>query len=315
MIRCLILGGTGFLGKNLIRGLLKENHEVVVYAKDFYKLHELNGIFKKIRVVCGDFFHETDFESILEGITCVFFLVSATGPSNKDLKLDFMQNVMPSFALFDCCAKKNIRLFFFSSGGTVYGEPQYLPINESHPTNPICAYGMSKMVIEKILEYYHAMYGLDYRILRISNPYGPGQDPNRRQGVIAVFLAHVLTGKKIEIWGNGETVRDYLFVDDLIEACVKFLSYEGNECVFNIGSGKGISLNEILNAIHTLTQKEIHVIYKEKRLQDVKTNVLDISKIKREMNWHPLTDLHEGINHMVRTWDSKQEQFDLQGDM
>lgn len=313
-MRCLILGGTGFLGKNLIRGLMKEHHEVVVYARNYHKLHELDSCFKTIEVICGDFSRETDFESILDGIECVFFLISATGPSNKDLKLDFKQNVMPSFALLDCCVKKKIRVLFFSSGGTVYGEPQYLPIKESHPTNPICAYGMSKMVVERMLEYYRVMYGLDYRILRISNPYGPGQDPNRRQGVIAVFLAHVLAGKEIEIWGNGETVRDYLFVDDLIEACVMLLSYAGNERIFNIGSGKGVSLNEILHAIHELLQKEIHVTYKEKRMQDVKTNVLDIARIKQEMNWHPHTDLYDGIRRMMGTWDSRREQFDLQGD-
>ena len=299
------------MGKNLIRGLMKEHHEVVIYARNYHKLYELDSYFKTIEVICGDFSRETDFESILDGIECVFFLISATGPSNKDLEMDFKQNVMPTFALLDCCVKKKIRVLFFSSGGTVYGEPQYLPIKEGHPTNPICAYGMSKMVVERMLEYYHVMYGLDYRVLRISNPYGPGQDPNRRQGVIAVFLAHVLAGKEIEIWGNGETVRDYLFVDDLIEACVKLLSYAGNERIFNVGSGKGVSLNEILHAIHELLPKEIHITYKEKRMQDVKTNVLDIARIKQEMNWHPHTDLYDGIRRMMGTWDSRREQFDL----
>ena len=134
-MRCLILGGTGFLGKNLIRGLMKEHHEVVVYARNYHKLHELDSYFKTIEVICGDFSREADFESILDGIECVFFLISATGPSNKDLKLDFKQNVMPSFALLDCCVKKKIRVLFFSSGGTVYGEPQYLPIKPSDESN------------------------------------------------------------------------------------------------------------------------------------------------------------------------------------
>ncbi|WP_040394464.1 NAD-dependent epimerase/dehydratase family protein [Centipeda periodontii] len=308
-MRCLIVGGTGFLGKNLVRGLLKENHEVVVYARDYNKLHEVKCYFEKVEVICGDFSKETDFESALNGVDCVFFLISATGPANKNLELDFAQNVMPSFALFDCCARKGIKLVFFSSGGTVYGEPQYLPIDEMHPTNPICAYGMSKMILERTLEYYRVMYGLDYLVLRISNPYGLGQEPARRQGVIAVFLAHVLTEKEIEIWGNGETVRDYIFVDDLVEVCVKMMSYQGDERIFNIGSGKGVTLNEILTVIRMLTRKEIHVIYKEKRMQDVKSNILDISKIKCEMDWYPATSLYDGIQCMSKAWDSQREQF------
>ena len=167
----------------------------------------------------------------------------------------------------------------------------------------------TKMILERTLEYYRVMYGLDYLVLRISNPYGLGQEPARRQGVIAVFLAHVLTEKEIEIWGNGETVRDYIFVDDLVEVCVKMMSYQGDERIFNIGSGKGVTLNEILTVIRMLTRKEIHVIYKEKRMQDVKSNILDISKIKCEMDWYPATSLYDGIQCMSKAWDSQREQF------
>ena len=219
MKKCLIFGGNGFLGRNLCHELLENKHDVIIYNRASERLQEFGRRFPMVKVVKGELENEKDFIRILKHIDVVFYLISTTTPANRDLTWEFQSNIIPVIPLLHACAELGIRFIFFSSGGTVYGVPEFIPITEEHRTFPISPYGIQKLTLEKCIEYYGYVYDLDYIVLRITNPYGAYQDPTKKQGAIAVFLAQAMMGETIELWGDGSVVRDYLFVKDLMKAC------------------------------------------------------------------------------------------------
>ena len=304
MKRCLILGGAGFLGVNLVYSLLKRGkYHVRVYNRESSHLNRLSRLFPELDVVVGDFVSERRFPSILEDTDIVFHLVSTTMPSNRDIEKEFEENVLPTIRFLNACREKKIRVIFFSSGGTVYGLPQYMPIDEKHRTDPVSGYGIHKLTIEKCIEYYGRTYGLEYRILRISNPYGVFQNPCSTQGVVAVFLGRVLMEKPIEVWGDGNIIRDYVNVSDVVAACIDVMEYAGKANIFNVSSGVGYSLFDVLDMIGKVTGRTPDVRYLPGRIQDVPINILDNSLLYRETGWKPCIDFKEGVREMMMSWD------------
>jgi UDP-glucose 4-epimerase len=187
-------------------------------------------------------------------------------------------------------------VIFASSGGTVYGVPQFTPIREDHPTEPISAYGISRLAIEKYLSLYKYLHNLDYMILRIANPYGRYQVPTKKQGVIAAMMINVLNGAPLEFWGTGAAIRDFIHIDDVVEAMIASIVYDGPNRVFNVGSGVGRSIDEVVTDIERMfPNTKAHRVYREARPADVPINVLDIGLIKREMNWFPKVDWQAGL--------------------
>lgn len=310
MKKCLVLGGAGFLGIHLCKNLCEQGYEVTVYNRSSTRLDSLKKRFPQICILEEDFSIQNNFEEILMNIDIVFHLISTTNPSNINVLYDFESNVLPSIRLLDACARKQIRKFiYFSSGGTVYGVPRHVPIDEGHRTEPISPYGIHKLAVEKCIEYYGRSYDLDFTILRISNPYGEAQDPFANQGVIAVFLAKALLGQPIEIWGNGSVIRDYIFVQDVIDACMRVINYKGNRKIFNIANGKGYSLDELIYIIQKQIKKIVDVKYLEGRVQDVPANILDISLAEKELGWQPHMCLEKGINRMIEAWNFNEKRF------
>ena len=190
------------------------------------------------------------------------------------------------------------RLIYISSGGTVYGVPLYNPITEDHPTEPMCSYGITKLAIEKYTAMYTKLQGIEYRICRPSNVYGEGQRLNIGQGVIGVFLDSALRGKPIEIWGDGTNKRDYLYVADFISALVKLIHHDGDGRVFNISTGKGYSLNDIISAIREDLNIPVEIKYKASRGFDVPVNILDSTHFRVDTGWEPKTNLTDGIRQV-----------------
>jgi UDP-glucose 4-epimerase len=234
----------------------------------------------------------------LTDIDVVFHLINTTLPktSNDDPAFDVQSNVIETLFFLELCTKKAIKkVVFTSSGGTVYGRTDKLPISEDCPTDPECSYGITKLMIEKYLALYNHLYGLDYVIVRPSNPYGARQNPAGVQGAISVFLGKVVKNQPIEVWGDGEVVRDYVFVDDLVEGIYKAALRKTSSRIFNLGSGEGRSLNEIIHIIRKVTDCEIKIDYKEKRSFDVSKIWLDISRAKEQLDWRPGTTLENGI--------------------
>jgi UDP-glucose 4-epimerase len=192
------------------------------------------------------------------------------------------------------------RIVYLSSGGTVYGDPRRLPVSEDHPLDPLCSYGIVKVAVEKYLNMYSVLEGLNATVLRVSNPYGgTARRTNDLQGVVPIFLRKMVAGESIEIWGDGSTVRDYIYIDDLIDAMVCALGLQGSG-VYNIGSGVGHSLNEVLKILSDVTGIEARVRYSAPRGFDVSRIVLDVSRAKEALGWRPSTTLHQGCS---RYWD------------
>ena len=309
MKRILILGGAGFLGKNLCGFLLEKGYDVTVYNRNSHNIDIVKSLFPTAQIHVSEFQNESNWEKILDNIDIVFHLISDSNPANKNVSSEFSHNVIPTISLLEKIKDTNIKIVFFSSGGTVYGIPKSLPIYESHPTDPISPYGIQKLCIEKIIEYYGRTYGVDYRILRISNPYGAYQNPNSNQGVVAVFMAKMLQNQKIQIWGNGSIIRDYLYVSDLLDACKKIIEYEGCRRIFNISSGVGISLNEIVDMIQHRLNCIADVEYISGRVHDVSANILGNSLAENELNWRPKVDIVTGINCMALMWNKRKKNF------
>lgn len=289
----LVLGGYGFIGSHIIDILSKNLINTFVYDKN--SKEDKNNTF----YINGDFSDLLHIEDTIvkNNITHIIHLISTTLPknSNEDIPFDITSNVVQSIKIMDLCVKYEIKKFIFmSSGGTVYGIPQYLPMNEEHPTNPLCSYGITKLSIEKYLQIYHRLHGLNYSIIRAANPYGPRQNHLSGQGIIANFINKIEQQQALEIWGDGEIIRDYFDVRDLANLTFSVLTKDKNG-IFNAGSGTGLSINEIVKLISSTTNKKPKIIYKEKRNFDIPSVILDISLTKEIFNWHPEINIRKGI--------------------
>jgi UDP-glucose 4-epimerase len=294
-----IIGGGGFIGINLCEALVSHGHTVRVFDRPRAKHTVPLDIVKQVEWIEGDFLNTEEVNNALHDCEVIFHLVSTTIPksSNDNPAYDIETNILGSVRMMEAARMAGVRkIIFNSSGGTVYGIPKEIPIPETHQTNPICAYGIGKLAIEKYLALFHYHGGLDYTITRMSNPYGPYQQPDSDQGAITVFLNKALKGEAIEIWGDGSVTRDFIYISDAIDALVTVLDYRGSEHIFNIGSGKGYNLNDIINSISTVLGNSVKCKYLQGRTLDVPSNVLDISRIRNATGWEPKTHLLDGIN-------------------
>ncbi len=282
-MKSLVLGGTGFIGQHLCRSLGTD-------AKCF----------------SGRFEDQEALKEALQGVDVVYHLISTTIPetSNKDVQFDLVSNVIPTLQMLQLAKENKVRrIVYVSSGGAVYG-PCHRPLKEDDSTNPICAYGIHKLAVEKYLHLFYHTWGLDYRILRVSNPYGQGQ--GLTQGAITQFVSRVAKGDPIEIWGDGSVVRDYVHVEDVVKAIVMAAEYDGPYKVFNVGSGRGHSLLELVSIIGKASGKSVEVLFSESRPVDVPVNVLDINRAEKELGWHPTADLEQNIKRLLETHDRTQ---------
>lgn len=310
-MKCLILGGGGFLGSHLSESLLAQGHTIRIFDRPNlfrFKLFQDN---RSAEWIEGDFINREHIANAVIGCDIIYHLVSTTLPrsSNENPTYDIETNVIGTLHLLDAARKNGIRkVIFVSSGGTVYGPPQSLPIRESHPTEPVCSYGIGKLAIEKYLALYKHLHNLDYCVLRLANPFGERQRISAAQGAVVVFLHKALRNETIEIWGDGSVVRDYIYVSDAISALVKAINYDGGDRVINIGGGKGQSLNEIINAIEIMLRTPVKRAYFPSRAFDVPVNVLDISKARELLNWKPQVPFSEGLSrtaHWLKSVDTK----------
>ena len=289
----IIIGGSGFIGRNLIIALKKRGVKPVVADLNPPSDPDLDYIKIDPGVSMEDLLclKETDV---------VYHLAWTTtpGPANQNPIYDVSSNITMSLQILEACVKGNVKkLIFASSGGTVYGIPNSIPIKESHPTNPINSYGLTKLTVEKYLHLFHHLYGLDYIIIRPSNPFGKYQNPNNSQGVVAKLIKNCIKNNTTEIWGDGSIVRDFFYVDDLAEALISVADYSTTSSarIFNVGSGKGTSLNELIKIVETVLDVIPIVKYMPGREIDVPSNVLDIRLIEDNIGWYPKRNLEKSI--------------------
>jgi UDP-glucose 4-epimerase len=253
----------------------------------------------------GEFGDRVALARALEGVDTIFHLLSGSIPesSNRDPAADLSGSVIPTLNLLDCCRSSQVKnIVFVSSGGTVYGPAAPIPTPETAATDPVSAYGVSRLATEKYLRLYNHLYKMDYKVLRVANPYGQFQDPDRRQGVIGALMSRVILGQDVEIWGDGEIVRDFIHINDVIDAIIGVAGYTGSFKLFNVGSGVGRSINQVVgDIIKTAGTPKTKVIYRAGRKADVPTSVLDIELIRRELDWVPRIGWCDGLR-MTADW-------------
>lgn len=291
--RVAVIGAGGFLGTNLVRFLASRVGDLRCYGRRRAFPEVLHGP----SWVTGELADARLAETVA-GCDVVIHLASTSTPAtaDRDVVADAEANVMGSLRLMEHCVAGHVgRLVFLSSGGTIYGNPTVIPTPESAPTDPITAYGVAKLAVEKYLEIFRRRHGLDYRILRVANVYGPYQTAEKGQGVVAAFLARALTNHPLEIWGDGQVVRDYVFISDVAEAIWAAMTHEGAHRVFNIGGGTGASVLQIATAIEELVGRPLQRRFHPARPVDVPISVLDHSLATNELGWMPTVNLEQGL--------------------
>lgn len=292
MKECLIIGGNGFIGRYLIKGLLRRNVKVKVLDLSNDNIKEEDNI----EVFLGDASDEKLLTKSLNGTDVVFFLLSTTNVITS--VSNFEENLRNITYLRNCLnvmIKQNVRkIAFASSGGTIYGEPLYLPMDEDHPTNPVSPYGIIKLAMEKYLLYYKKKHNISPLILRYSNPFGHF-DKDRLVGAVDIFYNKILNNKTIEIYGNpSDILRDYIDIEDLVEITLDLSHVEiPKHHVFNVGSGISISLSDIINYFEKILRKKADIKLKPLKNENVSKVVLNVERLNTELRLMQKTSIEE----------------------
>ncbi len=303
MKRCVVLGANGFIGSHVTRDLLGVGHDVTACdsAREFSMLKDLSS--SHLRKVTFDFLDAAALRPIVRGADWVFHLVSTTLPasSNQNMTFDVHSNVCGTIQLLEACVSEGVsKLVFASSGGTVYGRPQTVPVSEDAHQYPMVSYGITKLMIEKYCRLFTELHGLPTVCLRLANPYGP-RHFGTMQGVIPVFLRRIVAKEPVIIWGDGSVVRDYVYVEDVAKAFRLAAEYSGEHHIFNIGCGVGISLTRLLEEMQHVVGRPFDVHFEPGRSFDVPEIYLDTTRAKQSLRWEPRVSLREGL---AATWRS-----------
>jgi UDP-glucose 4-epimerase len=302
--KCLVIGGNGFIGKNLIADLKKYNYDVVVFDIDTNPMRMFLQNDKGIEYIAGDINNTQYLIDQIANVHFVVWLIHTTVPATSmyNLEFDLQSNILPLIRFVQqILEQKHIRRFvYLSSGGAIYGNPDItMPIDENYNRKkPISSYGLTKLVAENYLNFLFSENQNELVILRPSNVYGRYQNLKKPQGLIGHILKSIILHEPITIFGDGSIVRDYIHVSDLSNAIIKCFDVGSSEfepLVLNIGSGLIESINDILEIVANVTKQELNIIRKPARNFDCQYNVLSIHKAQKILNWSPLIDLTEGI--------------------
>jgi UDP-glucose 4-epimerase len=300
--KCIVFGGGGFIGSNLCEELVANGYDVTVFEKRGFDKKNLRKIESSLTIFEGDFTNIVDVKNAISGMHYVFHFISATIPSvSMDNQIfDIEANLIPSVYLLQALQKSKTfkKIIFLSSGGTVYGTPKQVPIPETHIIEPISSYGIIKASIERYFVLFNKIYKKNSLVFRLSNPYGQHQSAQARQGVVPIFLKKIIDEEVIEIWGDGSVVRDYINVQDAVKLFVKAIQIDTADIIYNVGSGCGITLNNLINIIEQVVGTPAKINYQPSRVFDVQVNILDIEKVKKDFNWSPEIKLREGIQDL-----------------
>ena len=300
-MKILVTGGAGFIGSHVVDLLIKNGHEVVVVddlstgrrsnlnpAATFYQVDirspQLAEIFEEEKPQIVD--HHAAQMDVRRSV--------------EDPLFDADVNILGSIKLIELARKHNVeRFIYISTGGAVYGEPEYLPCDEAHPINPICPYGASKHTVEHYLYMYQELYDLNYVVLRYPNVYGPRQDPHGEAGVVAIFTGQMLGGDPVVINGDGEQERDFVYVGDCARANLLALTTENSNTIFNLGYGKGTTINEIYTNLKNITGYKLSAKHGPEKVGETRRIFLEASKAEKKLDWKPTVGLESGLSETV----------------
>ncbi|MCI0519385.1 MAG: NAD-dependent epimerase/dehydratase family protein [Chloroflexi bacterium] len=300
-MKVLVTGGAGFIGSHVVDICLKNDYEVVIVddlstgresnlnpAAKFYKMDirdkALAEVFAAERPDFVD--HHAAQMDVRRSIVEPLF--------------DADVNIVGSLNLIECAKQYGVRRFIYiSTGGAVYGEPEYLPCDEAHPINPICQYGASKHTVEHYLYMYKVNYGMDYTVLRYPNVYGPRQDPHGEAGVVAIFCGQMLNGQPVVINGDGQQERDFVYVGDCARGNLLAIQAERGVGIVNLGSNRGATVNDIFAHLRRATGYPHEAKHGPAKLGETRFIYLTYDKALRELGWQAQVSLEEGLAKTV----------------
>jgi UDP-glucose 4-epimerase len=308
--RHLILGGGGFIGRHVALQLARDGHDVLLACRRPMIQEVPAELAAKIRWQFTEL-GSADWDTLIAEIDVVHHYAWGSLPASANANPggDLLTNVGATIELLDALHRRGSgRLIFSSSGGTVYGKLNKIPVPEDHPIAPINAYGAGKATAEVYMSLYRAMHGLDCRIARIANPFGAGQNLSHGQGAATTFIHRALNGLPITIWGTGEVVRDYVYVTDVAKCLVMLAAApRSDEFTFNVGSGVGISLNDIVVELEAQLGRELNVTRTASRPIDIPASILSIERAHKVLGWTPIVSFSEGV---ARTLDDLRRNAD-----
>ena len=301
MAKILVTGGAGFIGSHVVELFLEKGYEVAILddlstgresnldpRAKFYKMDirspEVREVFEAER---PDYVsHHAAQMDVRRSVAQPLF--------------DADVNILGSINLIERAKEFGVKRFvYISTGGAVYGEPEYVPCDEAHPINPICQYGASKHTVEHYLFMYHINYGLNYTVLRYPNVYGPRQDPHGEAGVVAIFTGKMLAGEPVTINGDGEQTRDFVYVGDCAYANYHAVTVEHQPGILNNGGGRPTSVNDIFNTLAKITDYPHAALFGPAKVGETRHIYLDAAKAKKELGWSPTLSLEEGLEKTV----------------
>lgn len=300
-MKILVTGGAGFIGSHVVDTFIANGHEVVVVddlstgrrsnlnpAATFYQIDirsdELAEVFEKEKPQIVD--HHAAQMDVRRSVVDPLF--------------DADVNVLGSIKLIELARQHKVeRFIYISTGGAVYGEPEYLPCDEAHPINPICPYGASKHTVEHYLYMYYELYDMDYVVLRYPNVYGPRQDPHGEAGVVAIFTGLMLKGDQVVINGDGDQERDFVYVGDCAKANLLAVTTENSNTIFNLGEGKATTVNDVYRELKKITNYQLSAIHGPAKVGETRRIYLEAKKAAQELDWLPSVGLGDGLTKTV----------------
>ena len=300
MAKCLVIGGNGFVGSWIVDELVARGHDVT--ALDRFSAGSTTYRSDRVTRLVGDFMNHSTVREALAGQEFVLHFLSTTTPASaeNDPTLDVRTNIASSIELFQMCVSAGVScVYFASTGGAIYGDQPAGAIREDALPLPISPYAIGKLTIEHYLRYFHRKFGLKSVSFRISNPYGPRQHSNKTQGVIPIFLNAARRGEPLVRYGDGSMVRDFIYVEDAAKLIANVVGQRVNYDVYNIGSGSGHSVSEVLQVVREVSGIEVEVIERVQPSTYVDHIVLDTFRYAQEFGMIDFVSLHEGVK---RTW-------------
>lgn len=298
---CVVLGGNGFIGSHLVDALLIRGMKVRVFVRNKKRTENIRKLGELHSIVYGDFSNSKEVEAAVKGGTYVFDFISSSTPASSYLysEDEIKFHLLPTIQLLEICQKNNIKKVIFpSSGGSVYGDLSRGKAKEDDTLNPLSPHAVTKVAIEKFLYCYWINHKLDYIIYRISNVYGERQKFQKLQGIIPAVLTKAINNEVLDIYGNS--IRDYVYVRDVADFIANNFDKDSQNKIYNIGSGIGTSIKELLSVIEKETGLKVKAKLRDRRSIDVERIVFDIGRVNEEFSFKPSMDLREGIKKVFK---------------